>query len=364
MTNRTDLAFAPSPTRAHLIARTLAAVAVLAPTSSAQNPVADCSVDLARAGQMKDVVSNALMLGLERPEAAVKEFLVDAEKVYADGPALLKAAASHFKLAEADLATTVERYRHINCGHPIGPLRAGQTAQSSIATTPFAENVTVHVVLHELGHALVREFDLPVLGNEETLADAFATHYLTAHMPERAFAVLQARVQSLMTEAAEVPRAEWDVSGEHNSDARRAHQITALAIAADPDKYAALAQVVGMSEGDVRSAKDYGTEIHRSWRRLLAPLWLPADAPVREARVKFDSNDGLLAQLRTSDALSDMTRALKRFDWHSQVTLRFAVGDGGAGWNRSKRTITVHSGYIERFVRQGANWAPVAPPKD
>ena len=38
----------------------------------------------------------------------------------------------------------------------------------------FARNVTVAVVLHELGHALIREFDLPVLGNEVTVADAFA----------------------------------------------------------------------------------------------------------------------------------------------------------------------------------------------
>jgi hypothetical protein len=41
-------------------------------------------------------------------------------------------------------------------------------------------------MVHELGHALIREFDLPILGNEETMADAFATHYLTTHLPDRA----------------------------------------------------------------------------------------------------------------------------------------------------------------------------------
>ena len=64
--------------------------------------------------------------------------------------------------------------------------------------TRFAENVTLHVVLHELGHGLIREFDLPILGNEETMADAFATFYLTHYMPERAKAIIEARTRSLL----------------------------------------------------------------------------------------------------------------------------------------------------------------------
>ncbi|MEM9704320.1 MAG: DUF4344 domain-containing metallopeptidase, partial [Planctomycetota bacterium] len=49
----------------------------------------------------------------------------------------------------------------------------------------FAENVLLHTTLQEMGHALVREFDLPVLGNEETLADAFATYYVVTYLPDR-----------------------------------------------------------------------------------------------------------------------------------------------------------------------------------
>ena len=86
---------------------------------------------------------------------------------------------------------------------------------------------------------MVREFDLPILSNEEAMADAFATHYLTMHMPDRALDVLMARTTSLMIEAGELPRDQWPISGEHESDARRAFQIAAWAIAADPAKYAA-----------------------------------------------------------------------------------------------------------------------------
>ncbi len=216
----------------------------------------------------------------------------------------------------------------------------------------FAEDVLLHVVLHEVGHGLIREFDLPILGNEETMADAFATHYVTHFLPNRALDVLAARTTSLMIEAREVPRDKWPVTGEHNNDARRAHQIAALAVAADPEKYTALAKRLGMSDNQINSARDYGSEIHRSWRRILKPLMMPDGARSKEARIKFDPSDKLLAQIRSGRLVGEIESALTRFDWHSQVTVSFMQGDGGAGWSRSKRTVTVYTEYIRRFIKQ------------
>ncbi len=242
-----------------------------------------------------------------------------------------------------------------------GGAPAGVVGGAALAAQPagltdaerFARDVTVHVVLHELAHALVREFDLPVLANEETLADAFATHYLTHHMPDRAHDVLEARITSLMIEAGEVPRGQWTVSGEHNSDARRAFQIAALAVAANPEKYTDLAEGIGMEEGDIAAARDYGTEVHRSWRRTLGPLWMPDGEASRETRFTRDAGNALIGRLCDAGLERELRAALGRFDWHSQVTIALAEGDGGAGWSRSRRTITVNSGYIERFVGQG-----------
>jgi len=194
----------------------------------------------------------------------------------------------------------------------------------------FAEDVMLHVVLHEIGHGLIREFDLPVLGNEETMADAFATHYLIHHLPERALDVLAARMNSLIIEASEVPRDRWSVQGEHNSDARRAYQIVALAIAADPLKYSPLGKRLAMSESELNSAIDYGSEIHRSWRRILRPLIMPVGMQSHEARVRVDPDNKLVAQLRKGPLLKEVQHALKSFDWHSQVTVFFIQGDGGS----------------------------------
>jgi hypothetical protein len=312
-----------------------------------------CEVDLANPGSMKDIVSNALMRGLQRPEADVRAFLKNAETKFAIGQDLLLAAARHFEVDEAEMAAAVERFKHCNCEHGEGNGRDGRPGDGVVEVSAFARDVTLHVVLHELGHALVREFDLPVLGNEETMADAFATHYLTTHLPDRAAEVLRARTTSLMIEARDVPREEWPVRGEHDNDARRAFQIAALAVAADPAKYASVAKCVGMSEQDIEKAQDYGAEIHRAWRRILAPVWMPHGVHSSEARVVCDPENASFAQVGSTGLAADLESILTRFDWHSQVTIRFAAGDGGAAWSRAKRTITVHSDYIRRFVEQG-----------
>lgn len=318
---------------------------------------ADCAVDLSVTGAMADVLSNALTLGLGIDERTVAAFLEDSAPNSETGTDFLVRAATAFGVDRDALARAVERYRHVNCSHPGGGAER-EFGQSEVGGAreldwDFAESVLRHVVLHELAHALVREFDLPVLANEETLADAFATHFLVTQLPEQAPAVLLARVESLMFEASEVPRAEWTVTGEHDSDARRAYQIAALAIAEDMEAYAFLAPIVGMGESEMASAADYGTEIHRSWRRILRPLRMPAGRASSEVRLQVDERSFVHETFADSDLLADLESALRSFDWHSRVTLRFESGDGGAAWSRSSRTITVHDQYIERFARQG-----------
>jgi hypothetical protein len=339
-----------------------------------QPPAApQCKVDLRDPITMANIISNALMRSEHKPESEVGPFTAEAKKRYAAGDGVLKAAAERFKIDQMQLAELVEHWRHINCKHAAIPgyavpdaLRDATTGEplSPIPVSAFAADVTLHVVLHELGHAVIREFDLMVLGNEETMADAFATHLLTEHYPEHAVRAISARVKSLMIEANEVPRNDWTVRGEHDNDARRAYQIAALAIAADKEKFAGVAQIVGMSEKDIGKARDYGADIHRAWRRTLSPLMMPAGRISKAARFHADESTRAFVDAGDPSLASVLESALQRIDWHSQVTVDFVGGKGGAAWNRSKRTVTVNSEYLERFIAQGVKAEVQATPSD
>jgi hypothetical protein len=324
-----------------------------------------CSVDLAQPGQMWDVLSNVLTRTAGISGDAVRAFEVKTIDNVKHGDDLVRAAAKEFGIDEAKLFAEVRRWKHVNCNH--GPVLGadGVTIETPpekdvthqpVELTKFARDVALHVVLHEIGHGLIREFGIPILGNEETMADAFATHYLVTHMPDRAFDAIMARVTSLQIEASEISRNEWPVRGEHDSDARRAYQIAALAVAADRQKYLEIARFAGLSAGDIRSAVDYGAEIHRSWRRTLAPLMMPEGMLSKEANVEWEIAENS-PELASHMPLIDELRAqIKRFDWHSFVRINFVTGDGGANWNRGTRTIRVFSGYMGRFVDQGRRW--------
>lgn len=79
-----------------------------------------CEVDLANPRMLSDIISNALMLGLDRKEAEVNAFLVGASGKHAKSDDLVKATCNQFGIEEAVLRAEVEKYRHCNCRHSQG----------------------------------------------------------------------------------------------------------------------------------------------------------------------------------------------------------------------------------------------------
>jgi hypothetical protein len=76
-----------------------------------------CKVDLTDPGALSDILSNALVGGLGKDEAAVQAFLKDARGKSMKAEALLKAAADRFGVTAAALKAKVEEFRHCNCTH-------------------------------------------------------------------------------------------------------------------------------------------------------------------------------------------------------------------------------------------------------
>lgn len=327
-------------------------------------------MDLTRTDVMRDILDNALSRSLQRRSPG--EFLNKVEKECTTGDELLRAAAQHFKVDEVTLVAEVERFRHINCQHPpvADPLympadfhRSNEPQPSAVPSgqsefielSAFARHVTLHAVLHEIGLALICEFDLPILGDKEAMADAFATHYLTAFMPNQAVDVLVARATSLMIDASKAPPPDRTVGAEIDNEARRAYQIAALAVAADATKYLAVGQAVGMTEEEIKRANEHGAEIHRSWQRTLTPLWMPRGAQSDQVRVEIerDAYHATFHQELAIRLIGEIKAVTRSIAWKSPLTIQFSHGHCATTWNRSSRTITVHDEYVQRVVEQG-----------
>ncbi|MFQ6547322.1 DUF4344 domain-containing metallopeptidase [Aestuariibius sp. 2305UL40-4] len=232
-----------------------------------------------------------------------------------------------------------------------GLLAAALAAPAAAETevTPFVENVVIHVVMHEMAHALIREFDLPVLGNEEVIADAFATLAVAEIWPDRAADIVMARAASLWLEGEQ--SGEADLWGEHPPDTRRAFRAACLLYGSDPGRFGEIAQLVDMPRDAAEDCAEAAPEIARSWRRIVAPYRMPEGRLSTEFRLIYEDGP-LTAEMQESGVLAELAVVFRNVDWHSQITLRFANCDGAAEWSRNGRTITLCDSYVERFAMQ------------
>lgn len=235
----------------------------------------------------------------------------------------------------------------------------GQSASAKTELTPFATNVATHVLYHELAHALIREFDLPVLANEEAMADAFATVAVTTWHRDRASAIITDRVRSWIYEDAEVTPEDYDFKGEHLLDIRRAYQAGCLFYGLDPAEFAGHVTFLELSERDLSDCSDTGPDQQLGWERTLAPHMLPDGT--RSGLVEAIFGEGPMKDaVAQSGLIQTFAADVARFDWPAPITLHFDHCDRGAYWSRSTRTITLCDDYVQRFITQGRALAAAA----
>lgn len=238
--------------------------------------------------------------------------------------------------------------------------------QQRQARVEFVFGNVLFVTTHELGHALISEMDLPVLGREEDAADDFAI--LTAlrigdQLSQRVLVeaakgwFLSARRDK---KAGDMP----DYYDRHGLNEQRAYQIVCLMVGSDPVKFKDLADKTKLPEERRRTCGwDYDTA-SRSWERVVAPHRRVVDQPKTPIEVIYGESKGnleLYARIfRDTRFLETVAEhAANRYAWPAPIVLEMrGCGDTGARWTIPLRKLHICYEMIREFAELYRDYGP------
>lgn len=155
------------------------------------------------------------------------------------------------------------------------PLAAQELSDDDFqSAAEFAVNNSQYVLYHEIGHMLVHQFGLPILGREEDAADNIATYSLLAQESDAADTALVDSaygwlLSDAMTQSDEYEAA--DFYDEHSLDPQRAYAIVCLMVGNDPEGFASVANEYELdADRQDRCIDTYG-QFEASLGSLLSP---------------------------------------------------------------------------------------------
>jgi|SoiMethySBSTD1v2_1073268.scaffolds.fasta_scaffold272675_2 hypothetical protein len=243
-------------------------------------------------------------------------------------------------------------------------------AQEKRLLVEFVLGNTLFVLAHEMGHALISEMNMPVLGREEDAADSFAV--VTAlHMgtgfSERVLLeagkgwVLSAKRDKQQKNAL----AFYD---EHGLDLQRSYNVVCMMLGSDPEKYKTLAADTKLPEERQTSCvRDYKTTTW-SWDEMLKPHRRAADQPKVTINVEYQDDKKYAAQakiLRDMGLLDALAAHMAdRYVWPKPFSMvARSCGDPNATWNAGTKTLTLCYELAAEFIELYVDYSSKLPKK-
>lgn len=132
------------------------------------------------------------------------------------------------------------------------------------------------VFLHEVAHALIDVYDLPITGSEEDAADRLSTFFNLTELGDEGSRAIFAAAEAFRLESRQRSPGKRQLSDEHLLQEQRAYNSLCLIYGADPEKYSSIvADGYLPSDRAAGCKKDYQKTI-QSWTNLLGP-WRKTD---------------------------------------------------------------------------------------
>jgi len=308
------------------------------------------------------------------------------------GPALKLVAAllTLFLTAAACLAQASSQQRSVGTkpqGAPLSSQRLAAAQQQLVLLndrtaklspddaarlTSFVVGNLYFVLVHELGHAVISQLKLPVLGREEDAADSFATLSMLFIGTELSHAVIRETARGLWLTAQRDKSANQSPPAydEHSLDIPRAYQIVCLMVGSDPKKFHDVATIAKIPEDRQETCSFDFEQAANSWESLLnarssskSKFRFFAKTPsarkgAADIRTRYDGpvgGSGYRDVLKAGGILETVAKfgreslALPR-----QVTIKaMKCDEPNAYWDDDKREIVVCYELVGEFIELG-----------
>jgi hypothetical protein len=234
----------------------------------------------------------------------------------------------------------------------------------------FVVGNTLFVMAHEMGHVLVNEMNMPVLGREEDAADSFAV--VTALKMGSGFSerVLMEATKGWVL-ASKRDKKQGNALAfydEHGLDLQRAYNVVCFMIGSDPEKYKTLAADTKLPEERQKSCvRDYKTTAW-SWDEMLKPHLRTADKPKVTIKVDYQDDEKYALQVRILRHMGMLeafaTYAADRYVWPNPFSIvARSCGEPNATWNIGARTLTLCYELASEFIELFQGYSKTLPRK-
>jgi hypothetical protein len=210
----------------------------------------------------------------------------------------------------------------------------------------FVIGNTLFVLAHEIGHGLINEMNMPVLGREEDAADSFAIVTALQVGSKYSERVLMEAAKGLVL-SAKRDKKEGNAPAfydEHGLDPQRAYNVVCFMVGSNPEKYKALAADTKLPPERQASCGVDWKNTSWSWEEMLKPHLRSADQAKVTIKVEYQESEKYAVQtevLRHMGLLEALAaHVADRYEWPHPLTFEArACGEANARWRQRNLTL-------------------------
>ena len=229
----------------------------------------------------------------------------------------------------------------------------------------FVIGNTIFVMSHEMGHGLINEMNLPVLGREEDAANSFAVVTAMKLGPKFSERVLHEATMGWVLSSKEDrkernPIAYYD---EHSLDLQRAYNVVCFMVGSDPEKHKALAAKTRFPEYRQKACVYEWQNTAWSWDEMLKKHLRAADQPKIAVKVAYQENEKYEVQARVMRHMGLLEAFAEhladRYAWPNPWTIEArSCDEPNARWSQRNLTVCYELAhyFTELFLDYSEKW--------